>query len=61
MVVISSGRQECGGIAELLRDLESQNAAIELQRSLQIGYLQVHMSDRHTRIDRIVPAIHTYS
>src|SRR5713101_5561691 len=51
VMMIAAGRDE-GGAAAPLRELEAEHAAIELQRPLEIGDLQMHMADPDPAIDR---------
>jgi uncharacterized protein YwlG (UPF0340 family) len=50
MVVVAAGRDE-GGTGAGGRDLKTQHAAIEIERPLQIGDLQVDMANPHPGID----------
>ena len=52
MVVVAAGRDEGGLAAVALGQLESEHAAIECQRALQIGHLQMDMADPGAGIDR---------
>jgi hypothetical protein len=51
MVVVARG-DEGGLIAELLLQLEAENAAVKADRSLEIGDLQMDVADVDARIDR---------
>jgi len=51
MVVISASGEERGLFAEVLCDLETQHAMIKVDGSLQVGNLQVHMTDANLAID----------
>ena len=48
--MVAAGRDE-GGAGPGGRDLKTQHAAIEIERPLQIGDLQVDMADAHPRVD----------
>src|SRR5258708_32678103 len=45
MVVIAAGRNECGTGAHPLRQFEAKHAAIEAERAIEIGDLEMHMPD----------------
>src|SRR5262249_15085771 len=47
-----AGRHEGGAVARL-GELEAQYAAIEPQRAIEIGDLEMHMPDPHPRVDRL--------
>jgi hypothetical protein len=49
--MISTRRYEGGLAAEALHQLEAEHATIEVERTLQIGDLQVDMADPDTTID----------
>jgi hypothetical protein len=51
MVVIAAGRHEGGLGAVALHQLEAEDAAIEAERPVEIGHLQVDMADPHAGID----------
>ena len=50
MMVIAAGRNERGS-RPCRRHLKTEHAAVELQRAVKVGDLQVHVPDAHTRID----------
>src|ERR1700688_3290601 len=52
VVMIAAGRDEGGAVAAPLRELEAEHAAIEFQRPLEIGDLQMHITDPDPAIDR---------
>ena len=52
MVVVAAGREEGGLRAVARRQLEAEHAAIEGERALDIGHLEVDVADAGTRIDR---------
>ena len=47
VVVIAAGGQECRLAAAPLHQLEAQHVAIERQRAIEVGDLQVHVADAH--------------
>src|SRR5215471_11684212 len=50
MVMIAAGRDEgCAWAAGGQR--KTQDAAIEIERPLEIGHLQVHVADAHASVD----------
>ncbi len=51
MVVIAAGRNERGAGARRCH-FETEDAAIEVERPLQIGDLEVDVPDPHARVDR---------
>jgi len=48
--MVAAGRDE-GGAGPAGGQRETQHAAIEIERPLQIGDLQVHMPDAHAGVD----------
>ena len=50
MVVIAAGRDE-GGAGPAGGQRETQHAAIEIERPLQVGDLQMDMADAHPGVD----------
>ena len=57
MVVIASGRDERGATSEADRKLESEHAAIKLERPLEVCDLQVDVTDAHL-LGRLVCYFH---
>ena len=53
-MVIPAGAEERRRIAHALRDLESEHACVERERALDVGDLQVNMSDVNAGIDGLV-------
>jgi hypothetical protein len=53
MVVIAAGGEEHRLVAIALRHLEAEHVAIEGERPVEIGDLQVDMADARARMDRI--------
>lgn len=53
MVVVAARRDECGTRAITLRQFEAEHAAVERQRPIQIGNLQVYMADPGAGMDRL--------
>ena len=51
MMVVAAGRDEGRLRAETLHQLEAQDTAVEVERPLQVGDLQVDMADAHPGID----------
>jgi len=51
VVMVSTGAEEGGGIAHPLRDLESQYTVVERQRTIQIGDLEVNVSNVDAGVD----------
>src|SRR5438128_11960324 len=45
VVMIAAGRNKCRARAHTLRQLEAEHAAIEAERAVEVGDLQVHMPD----------------
>jgi len=54
MMMITSGGNKCGLIAILLHQLEAQQVAVEIQRSVEVGYLEVYMADAGVGGDLII-------
>src|SRR6476620_1133700 len=52
MVVIPAGRNEGRFRAVTLHQFEAEHAAIEAERAIEIGDLQVHMADPDAGLDR---------
>ena len=52
MVVVAAGRDERGLVAHALLQLEAEHAAVEAERALEVGDLQVDVADVDARIDR---------
>ena len=50
MVVVAAGRDE-GRAGPAGGQRETQHAAVEIERALQVGDLQVDMADAHPRVD----------
>ena len=50
MVVVAAGGDE-GRAGPAGGQLETQDAAVEIERPLQVGDLQVDMADAHPRVD----------
>ena len=50
MVMVAAGRDE-GSARPAGGQRETQDAAIEIERPLQVGDLQMHMADAYPRID----------
>src|ERR1700722_11488141 len=53
MMMISPGRNKRRPFAPALHQLESENTAIEFERTFEIGNLQVHVTDPNSRINRV--------
>ncbi len=53
MVVVAAGGEERGLVAQLLLELEPEHVAVERDRTVEIGDLQVHVSDIRPRVDRL--------
>jgi hypothetical protein len=52
VVVVATGRDErCGG-AVALHELEAEDAAVEVERALELCDFQVHVADRRASVDR---------
>ena len=49
MVIVAGGHEH--GAAALPRHLEPQNIAVEAERALEVGDLEMDMADPHARID----------
>src|SRR5688572_24638175 len=54
VVMITARRNERRLTTESLLQFESKNVAVELQRPLQIGHLQVNVPDAHSRVNGCV-------
>src|SRR5436305_7554162 len=54
MMVIAAGRNERRAVAHPLHHLEAEHAAVEPQRPIEIGDLEMHMPDPRTGDDRWV-------
>src|SRR4051812_48287671 len=50
MVIVAGGEKR--GLLVLLRDVQAEDVAIELQRPLEVGHGQVDMPDIRSRVDR---------
>ena len=53
MVVIAAGRDKGRLVAESLLQLEAENAAVEVQRAVEVGHFEVDMADVDAGIDRV--------
>jgi hypothetical protein len=51
VVVVAAGREECRLTAEPLLQLEPEHIAVERERSVQVGNLEMHVADADLRID----------
>jgi len=51
MVMVAAGRDERGLGAEALHELEAEHAAVEVQRTRQVGDLQVDVTDADAGVD----------
>src|SRR5438067_1716134 len=51
VMMVSAGRDEGRVRAVALLELEAENAAVEVERAVDVGDLQVHVADVHARID----------
>ena len=51
VVVVAAGRDECGARAHALHQLEAEHIAIEAERAVEVGDLEVDMSDAGTGDD----------
>ena len=56
-MVVAARRDERRLIAELLLQLEAEDAAIEVERALEVGDLQMDMADVDARINRHWPIV----
>jgi hypothetical protein len=59
VMVVSARRDECGSIAKAKHQFEAKHTAVEVERAIQIGDLQVNMSHTDTGVDRIGTHTHT--
>src|SRR5262249_18621190 len=53
MMVVTTRRKERGLRSVAGGELETEDAAIEGERALDIGHLQMDVTDPHARIDRL--------
>ena len=51
MVVVPASGEERRLVAELLLELEAEHVAVEGDRALEVGNLEVHVADADARID----------
>ena len=51
-MVVAARRDERGLIAVELRHLETEDAAIKIERALQVGHFEVDVANRDARMDR---------
>lgn len=58
VMVVATSRDEGGLIANPLLQLEAQGVAVERERPIQIGYLQVNVADVDAGIDWVAPWVH---
>ena len=54
MVVIASGGEEGGAVAQSLGDFQAQHARVKRQCAFQVGDFQVDVSDVDARIGDVV-------
>ncbi len=52
MVVVSTRREESCRVAEALGQLEAEDVAVETERAVKVGHLQVDVADVGARVDR---------
>ena len=56
MVVVAAGRDEGRLVAEALLQLEAEHAAVEVERAVDVGDLEVDVADVDAGVDRLVVA-----
>ena len=54
-----AGGKECRLITESLSHPEAENASVEIERPLQVGNLQMRMTNAHTGVNRVRLVAHT--
>jgi hypothetical protein len=52
MVIPASGKER-GAAAHSLRDLKAQDAIVKINRTLQVGHLEMHVTNTRLRMDRL--------
>ena len=52
MVVVPAGGQERGLVAHLLREVEAEHVAVEVDRAIEVGDLEMDVADVHAGVDR---------
>ena len=52
-MVVATGRDEGGVVADPLLQLEAEHAAVEVERPVEVGHFEVDVADVDTRIDRV--------
>jgi hypothetical protein len=52
VVVLAASRHESGRVAHALLELEAEDAAVELEGSIDVRHLQMDVPDVDARIDR---------
>ena len=57
MVVVAAGRDERGLLAVALHQPEAEHAAVEGERAVEIGDLEVDVADPGLGVDRAAPAL----
>ena len=53
MVVVAAGRDERRLVAEALLQLEAEHAAVERERAIDVGHLEVDVADVDAGVDRL--------
>ncbi len=53
MVVVAAGRDEGGVVADPLLELEAEDAAVEVERAVEVGHFEVDVADVDAGIDRV--------
>src|SRR5207244_10018861 len=53
VVVVAAGADEGGLVLPTAHDLEAENPAVEVQRPLDVGDLEVYVADPHLRLDHV--------
>jgi hypothetical protein len=50
VMMVTAGGKEGGLLSETLREFKAQDVAIESERAVEVGHLQVNVADSHLRV-----------